>query len=93
MSNILIITDQPVYDHNENLIAGPTISVTSVFSGDIIDSKLDAMNKIHRSRFDSILLPITIIEYSPHSSKIMDLIDALKNKDESLKIHFYENKY
>ncbi len=93
MSNILIITDQPVYDHCSNRIAGPSISVTSVFSGDIVDGKLETMNLVKGARYDSILVAKTIFPHSEYLGKILDVLDSLKEKDDDLKVHFYANKY
>lgn len=94
MSNILIVTDQPLYStSNSHRIAGPTISVSTVFSGDIADAKFDVLRKVRGVKYDSILLPKTIFPDSPVMKKVLDFVDELIKVSPEVKTHIYDNQY
>ena len=92
MSNILIVTDQPIYSHSGSIIAGPSISVTSVFAGDIAEKKLDAMC-IKKQKFDTILHPMTVTADTPGSKEIFDFIYKIRDNSDGCRISIYGNKY
>ena len=94
MTNILIVTDQPLYSTtNSHKIAGPTISVSTVFSGDIADAKFDVLRKVRDTNYDSILLPKTLFPDSPVMKKVLHFVDELIKTSPEVKTHIYDNKY
>lgn len=93
MSSILIVTDQPKYGNSSGIIATPSLSVRSIFAGDIVSNNLDAMSNIRGQRFDTLLIPATITEKSSDYEPLRKFYGYISGQNPDLKIHRYENKY
>lgn len=93
MSSILIITDQLKYGNSNGIIATPSLSVRSIFAGDLIKNKLTPMQAIRGYRFDTVLVPETITEESSDYEKIQAALKEITIYNRDVKIHSYANQY